>query len=72
MYYRVSGKIQFQRTFKDWEPGCRIMCSECSQVSGTHGNPPVTAAQSELEGPCLVPQLPAEEWSCISLQYMPI
>ncbi|KAM6233818.1 ATP-dependent RNA helicase DHX58 isoform 2-T2 [Spheniscus humboldti] len=33
LYYRVSsGKIQFQRTFKDWEPGCRIMCSECSQV----------------------------------------
>ncbi|XP_076212730.1 ATP-dependent RNA helicase DHX58 isoform X1 [Aptenodytes patagonicus] len=33
LYYRVSSeKIQFQRTFKDWEPGCRIMCSECSQV----------------------------------------
>ncbi|XP_069642408.1 ATP-dependent RNA helicase DHX58 isoform X1 [Haliaeetus albicilla] len=34
VYYRVSGKIQFQRTFKDWEPGCRIMCSECSQDWG--------------------------------------
>ncbi|KAF1496200.1 putative ATP-dependent RNA helicase DHX58, partial [Megadyptes antipodes antipodes] len=35
LYYRVSsGKIQFQRTFKDWEPGCRIMCSECSQDWG--------------------------------------
>ncbi|NXP56359.1 DHX58 helicase, partial [Heliornis fulica] len=33
--YRVSsGKMQFQRTFKDWEPGCRIMCSECSQDWG--------------------------------------
>ncbi|XP_009281489.1 PREDICTED: probable ATP-dependent RNA helicase DHX58 [Aptenodytes forsteri] len=35
LYYRVSSeKIQFQRTFKDWEPGCRIMCSECSQDWG--------------------------------------
>ncbi|XP_037267138.1 LOW QUALITY PROTEIN: ATP-dependent RNA helicase DHX58 [Falco biarmicus] len=35
LYYRVSsGKIQFQRAFKDWEPGCRIMCSECSQEWG--------------------------------------
>ncbi|NWT04379.1 DHX58 helicase, partial [Mionectes macconnelli] len=35
LYYRVSsGKIQFQRTFKDWEPGCRICCSECSQDWG--------------------------------------
>ncbi|NWV58173.1 DHX58 helicase, partial [Daphoenositta chrysoptera] len=35
VYYRVSsGKIQFQRTFKDWEPGCRIACSACSQDWG--------------------------------------
>ncbi|NWS12491.1 DHX58 helicase, partial [Pachyramphus minor] len=35
LYYRVSsGKIQFQRSFKDWEPGCRISCSECSQDWG--------------------------------------
>ncbi|NXK41309.1 DHX58 helicase, partial [Piprites chloris] len=35
LYYRVSsGKIQFLRTFKDWEPGCRISCSECSQDWG--------------------------------------
>ncbi|KAM6042433.1 ATP-dependent RNA helicase DHX58 [Theristicus caerulescens] len=35
LYYRVSsGKMQFQRTFKDWEPGCRIMCGECSQDWG--------------------------------------
>ncbi|NXY08030.1 DHX58 helicase, partial [Pteruthius melanotis] len=35
LYYRVSsGKIQFQRTFKDWEPGCRIACSACSQDWG--------------------------------------
>ncbi|NXT80848.1 DHX58 helicase, partial [Zapornia atra] len=35
LYYRVSsGKIQLQRTFKDWEPSCRIMCSECSQEWG--------------------------------------
>ncbi|NWH81444.1 DHX58 helicase, partial [Piaya cayana] len=34
-YYRAcSGKIQFQRTFKDWEPGCRIACSGCSQEWG--------------------------------------
>ncbi|XP_050841554.1 ATP-dependent RNA helicase DHX58 isoform X1 [Serinus canaria] len=34
-YYRVSsGKIQFQRTFKDWEPGCRISCKDCSQDWG--------------------------------------
>ncbi|NWV06335.1 DHX58 helicase, partial [Ptilonorhynchus violaceus] len=29
-----SGKIQFQRPFKDWEPGCRIACSTCSQDWG--------------------------------------
>ncbi|KAK2536164.1 Dhx58 [Columba guinea] len=35
LYYRVSsGKMQFQRTFKDWEPGCRISCSGCSQDWG--------------------------------------
>ncbi|NXJ00416.1 DHX58 helicase, partial [Psophia crepitans] len=35
LYYKVSsGKIQFQRTFKDWEPSCRIACSECSQDWG--------------------------------------
>ncbi|NWH50205.1 DHX58 helicase, partial [Fregata magnificens] len=35
LYYRVSsGKIQFQRTFKDWEPGCCIACNECSQDWG--------------------------------------
>ncbi|NXH75487.1 DHX58 helicase, partial [Hydrobates tethys] len=35
LYYRVSsGKIEFQRAFKDWEPGCRIACSECSQDWG--------------------------------------
>uniref|UniRef100_A0A8U7NSF4 RNA helicase n=1 Tax=Corvus moneduloides TaxID=1196302 RepID=A0A8U7NSF4_CORMO len=35
LYYRVSsGKIQFQRTFRDWEPGCRIACSACSQDWG--------------------------------------
>ncbi|XP_054032774.1 ATP-dependent RNA helicase DHX58 [Dryobates pubescens] len=33
--YRVSsGKMHFQRTFKDWEPGCRIACSQCSQDWG--------------------------------------
>ncbi|NXF34450.1 DHX58 helicase, partial [Nyctibius bracteatus] len=35
LYYKVSsGKIQFQRTFRDWEPGCRIACRECSQDWG--------------------------------------
>lgn len=35
LFYRVSsGKIQFQRAFKDWEPGCRIACSGCSQDWG--------------------------------------
>uniref|UniRef100_A0A669PTR6 RNA helicase n=1 Tax=Phasianus colchicus TaxID=9054 RepID=A0A669PTR6_PHACC len=34
-YYTVSpGKIQFERTFRDWEPGCRIVCSECRQEWG--------------------------------------
>ncbi|XP_025971571.2 ATP-dependent RNA helicase DHX58 [Dromaius novaehollandiae] len=34
-YYRVTpGKVQFERSFKDWEPGCRIVCSECSQDWG--------------------------------------
>ncbi|KAM7029889.1 ATP-dependent RNA helicase DHX58 [Acridotheres tristis] len=34
-YYRVSsGKMQFQRTFKDWEPGCRISCKACKQDWG--------------------------------------
>ncbi|NWY70517.1 DHX58 helicase, partial [Erithacus rubecula] len=33
--YRVSsGKMQFQRTFRDWEPGCRISCKACSQDWG--------------------------------------
>ncbi|XP_012426558.5 ATP-dependent RNA helicase DHX58 isoform X2 [Taeniopygia guttata] len=33
--YRVSsGKMHFQRTFKDWEPGCRISCKDCSQDWG--------------------------------------
>ncbi|NXS14428.1 DHX58 helicase, partial [Neodrepanis coruscans] len=35
LYYKVSsGKIEFQRTFRDWEPGCRIACSECNQDWG--------------------------------------
>ncbi|NWS45456.1 DHX58 helicase, partial [Probosciger aterrimus] len=35
LHYRVSsGKIQFQRAFKDWEPGCRIACDGCSQDWG--------------------------------------
>ncbi|NXD65757.1 DHX58 helicase, partial [Eolophus roseicapillus] len=35
LHYRVSsGKIQFQRAFKDWEPGCRIACVGCSQDWG--------------------------------------
>ncbi|NXL59097.1 DHX58 helicase, partial [Chordeiles acutipennis] len=35
LYYRVlPGKVQLQRTFRDWEPGCRIVCSECSQDWG--------------------------------------
>uniref|UniRef100_A0A8C2SWU1 RNA helicase n=1 Tax=Coturnix japonica TaxID=93934 RepID=A0A8C2SWU1_COTJA len=34
-YYTVSsGKIHFERTFRDWEPGCRIVCSECRQEWG--------------------------------------
>uniref|UniRef100_A0A8C5TZJ6 RNA helicase n=1 Tax=Malurus cyaneus samueli TaxID=2593467 RepID=A0A8C5TZJ6_9PASS len=34
-FYRVSsGKIQFQRTFRDWEPGSRIACKACSQDWG--------------------------------------
>ncbi|XP_062451556.1 ATP-dependent RNA helicase DHX58 [Rhea pennata] len=34
-YYRVTpGKVQFERSFKDWEPGCRIVCKECSQDWG--------------------------------------
>uniref|UniRef100_A0A8C3LAZ5 RNA helicase n=1 Tax=Chrysolophus pictus TaxID=9089 RepID=A0A8C3LAZ5_CHRPC len=34
-YYTVSpGKIQFERTFRDWEPGRRIVCSECRQEWG--------------------------------------
>uniref|UniRef100_A0A8C3V3Q2 RNA helicase n=1 Tax=Catharus ustulatus TaxID=91951 RepID=A0A8C3V3Q2_CATUS len=34
-YYRVSsGKMQFPRTFKDWEPGCRISCKACRQDWG--------------------------------------
>ncbi|NXR29895.1 DHX58 helicase, partial [Cinclus mexicanus] len=34
-YYRLSsGKMQFQRTFRDWEPGCRISCKACRQDWG--------------------------------------
>ncbi|NXM80084.1 DHX58 helicase, partial [Oenanthe oenanthe] len=34
-FYKVSsGKMQFQRTFRDWEPGCRISCKACSQDWG--------------------------------------
>ncbi|NXI48139.1 DHX58 helicase, partial [Galbula dea] len=35
LHYKISsGKIQFQRRFKDWEPGCCIACSNCSQDWG--------------------------------------
>ncbi|NXH12588.1 DHX58 helicase, partial [Bucco capensis] len=35
LHYRVSsGKLQLQRSFRDWEPGCRIACSQCSQDWG--------------------------------------
>ncbi|OXB63697.1 hypothetical protein ASZ78_009012 [Callipepla squamata] len=35
IYYTLSsGKLYFERTFKDWEPGCRIACSECGQEWG--------------------------------------
>ncbi|NXL91300.1 DHX58 helicase, partial [Alectura lathami] len=35
IYYTISsGKIHFERTFRDWEPGCRILCSGCSQDWG--------------------------------------
>ncbi|XP_032058810.1 probable ATP-dependent RNA helicase DHX58 [Aythya fuligula] len=34
-YYTVSlRKISFPRTFKDWEPGRRVMCSGCRQEWG--------------------------------------
>ncbi|KGL74527.1 putative ATP-dependent RNA helicase DHX58, partial [Tinamus guttatus] len=34
-YYKVTpGKLQLERSFKDWEPGCGLACSECSQVWG--------------------------------------
>ncbi|XP_025927030.1 probable ATP-dependent RNA helicase DHX58 isoform X2 [Apteryx rowi] len=35
LYYRVTpGKVELERSFKDWEPGCRIVCNECSQDWG--------------------------------------
>ncbi|XP_009992497.1 PREDICTED: probable ATP-dependent RNA helicase DHX58, partial [Chaetura pelagica] len=35
LYYKVtSGKMQFPRAFKDWEPGCRIGCSLPTQDWG--------------------------------------
>ncbi|KAM9368786.1 ATP-dependent RNA helicase DHX58 [Phaethornis superciliosus] len=35
LYYKVvSEKLKFSREFKDWEPGCRIACQECSQDWG--------------------------------------
>ncbi|NXU50437.1 DHX58 helicase, partial [Turnix velox] len=33
--YRASSvKLQFQRQFRDWEPGCSIACRDCNQVWG--------------------------------------
>ncbi|NXI52541.1 DHX58 helicase, partial [Chloroceryle aenea] len=61
LYYRVSsGKIQFQRTFKDWEPGCRIVCRKCSQDWGMemiyrHVNLPILCIKS------FVVETPAEK-----------
>ncbi|NXA55708.1 DHX58 helicase, partial [Nothocercus julius] len=34
-YYKVSPeKLQFERSFKDWEPGRSVACKECSQAWG--------------------------------------
>ncbi|NXX95670.1 DHX58 helicase, partial [Centropus bengalensis] len=56
LYYRTcSGKMQFQRTFKDWEPGCRIACSGCSQEWGMemiyrHVNLPILCIKNFVVG----------------------
>ncbi|XP_065605214.1 ATP-dependent RNA helicase DHX58 [Cyrtonyx montezumae] len=35
IYYTLSSeKLHFERTFRDWEPGCCIACSECGQKWG--------------------------------------
>ncbi|NXJ15676.1 DHX58 helicase, partial [Odontophorus gujanensis] len=35
IYYTLSPeKLHFERTFRDWEPGCCIACSECGQKWG--------------------------------------
>ncbi|NWX93708.1 DHX58 helicase, partial [Nothoprocta pentlandii] len=34
-YYKVSReRLQLERTFKDWEPGCCLVCNECNQAWG--------------------------------------
>ncbi|KAM8795326.1 ATP-dependent RNA helicase DHX58 [Eudromia elegans] len=34
-YYKViPGKLQLERSFRDWEPGCGLACNECSQAWG--------------------------------------
>ncbi|NXD17128.1 DHX58 helicase, partial [Nothocercus nigrocapillus] len=34
-YYKVSAeKVQLERSFKDWQPGCSVACKECSQAWG--------------------------------------
>ncbi|NWI27105.1 DHX58 helicase, partial [Sula dactylatra] len=71
LYYKVSsGKIQFQRIFKDWEPGCRIFCRECSQEWGMemiyqHVKLPILSIKS------FVVETPAEKrrykkWSAVT------
>ncbi|KAM9391567.1 LOW QUALITY PROTEIN: ATP-dependent RNA helicase DHX58-like [Pholidichthys leucotaenia] len=29
-YYRVGSQVMLGRTFEDWEPGCKINCSNCN------------------------------------------
>lgn len=53
-YYTVlPGKMHFERTFRDWEPGCRIVCSECRQVSSWAVTQPRSKKQ-ELRFPLAV------------------
>ncbi|KAF7697889.1 probable ATP-dependent RNA helicase DHX58 [Silurus meridionalis] len=33
-FYKTGGQIYLERTFEDWEPGCKISCAVCGQDWG--------------------------------------
>ncbi|XP_036408567.1 probable ATP-dependent RNA helicase DHX58 [Megalops cyprinoides] len=34
IYYKAGGRVQLERKFEDWEPGCLISCANCGREWG--------------------------------------